>query len=419
MPEPTIHIAGAGLSGLAAAVRLVKAGRRVRVYEAARQAGGRCRSYFDQTLGMEIDNGNHLLLSGNRAAMDFLRAIGSEDKLRGPQSAEFPFVDLATGARWVLRPNEGRIGWWILDAKRRVPGTRALDYLSILGLLRAGPDATIGDVMTCEGMLYRRLWEPLFVAALNTDVPVSTARLAAAVVRETLLAGGRSCRPLVAHQGLAKAFVDPALQFLGTHGMAVEFGRRLRALTFEGGRATRLDLGDAMTDLSPDDRIVLAVPPPVAADLLPGLTVPDNFRAIVNAHFKVAPPPGTPLITGVVGGLVEWIFAFPDRISITVSNGDRLLETPREALAPQIWADVVKALGVAADLPPWQIVREKRATFAALPAQERRRPGAETRWSNLVLAGDWTDTGLPATIEGSIRSGYKAAELVLRLKQGS
>jgi squalene-associated FAD-dependent desaturase len=417
MPEPTIHIAGAGLSGLAAAIRLVQAGRRVRVYEAARQAGGRCRSYFDQTLGMEIDNGNHLLLSGNHAAMEFLRAIGAQDKLRGPQSAEFPFVDLATGERWILRPNEGRIGWWIFDAKRRVPGTRALDYLSILGLLRAGPADTIGDVMRCEGTLYRRLWEPLFVAALNTDVPVSTATLAAAVVRETLLAGGRSYRPLIAYEGLAKAFVDPALQFLGAHGMGVEFGQRLRALTLEGGRATKLDFGDAMTDLSPDDQIVLAVPPPVAADLLPGLTVPDDFRAIVNAHFKVAPPPGTPLITGVVGGLVEWIFAFPDRISITISNGDRLLETPREALAPQIWADVAKALGVAADLPPWQIVREKRATFAALPAQERRRPGAETAFANVVLAGDWTDTGLPATIEGSIRSGNKAAQVVLNRMQ--
>jgi squalene-associated FAD-dependent desaturase len=417
MPEPTIHIAGAGLSGLAAAIRLVQAGRRVRVYEAARQAGGRCRSYFDQTLGMEIDNGNHLLLSGNHAAMEFLRAIGAQDKLRGPQSAEFPFVDLATGERWILRPNEGRIGWWIFDAKRRVPGTRALDYLSILGLLRAGPADTIGDVMRCEGTLYRRLWEPLFVAALNTDVPVSTATLAAAVVRETLLAGGRSYRPLIAYEGLAKAFVDPALQFLDVRGMGVEFGQRLRALTLEGGRATKLDFGDAMTDLSPDDQIVLAVPPPVAADLLPGLTVPDDFRAIVNAHFKVAPPPGTPLITGVVGGLVEWIFAFPDRISITISNGDRLLETPREALAPQIWADVAKALGVAADLPPWQIVREKRATFAALPAQERRRPGAETAFANVVLAGDWTDTGLPATIEGSIRSGNKAAQVVLNRMQ--
>lgn len=414
MSAPVIHIAGAGLSGLAAAIGLVQAGRRVRVYEAARQAGGRCRSYFDQTLGMEIDNGNHLLLSGNHAALAYLRSLGAEGMLRGPEQAEFPFVDLTTNERWVLRANEGRIGWWIFDSRRRVPGTSPLDYLAVLSLLRAAPDDTIADVMTCEGILYRRLWEPLFVAALNTDVPQSTARLAAQVVRETLMAGGRSYRPLVAYEGLAKAFVDPALKFLAGRGMAVEFGQRLRALTLEGGRATRLDFGDAMVELSPDDQLLLAVTPPVAADLLPGLTVPDDFRAIVNAHFKTAPPAGAPLITGVVGGLVEWIFAFPDRISITISNGDRLLETPREDLAPRIWADVARVLDVAADLPPWQIVREKRATFAALPDQERRRPGAETRWSNVALAGDWTDTGLPATIEGSIRSGNRAAELILK-----
>ena len=413
MPQPLIHIAGAGLSGLAAAIALVQAGRRVRVYEAARQAGGRCRSYFDQTLGMEIDNGNHLMLSGNHAAMDYLRALGAENMLRGPEQAEFPFIDLTTGERWLLRPNAGRIGWWIFDPRRRVPGTRPLDYLRVLGLLRAAPDDSIADAMACEGTLYRRLWQPLFVAALNTDVPQSTAKLAAQVVRETLMAGGRACRPLVAHEGLAKAFVDPALKFLSERGMAVEFGQRLRALNLEGGRATRLDFGDAMTELSSADQVLLAVPPPVAADLVPNLTVPDDFRAIVNAHFKLAPPAGAPLITGVVGGLVEWIFAFPDRISITISNGDRLLETPREELAPRIWADVARVLGIAAGLPAWQIVREKRATFAALPAQEHRRPGPRTHFDNVALAGDWTDTGLPATIEGSIRSGNRAAALIL------
>jgi uncharacterized protein with NAD-binding domain and iron-sulfur cluster len=108
-------------------------------------------------------------------------------------------------------------------------------------------------------------------------------------------------------------------------------------------------------------------------------------------------------------------------LSVTISAGDALLDTPREQLARTIWAEVAQASALLAkplppdlpsDLPPWQIVRERRATFAATVEQDRRRPGAATAWRNLVLAGDWTNTGLPATIEGAIRSGNRAAELV-------
>ena len=160
---------------------------------------------------------------------------------------------------------------------------------------------------------------------------------------------------------------------------------------------------------------MLAVPPVVARALVPGLVVPEAFHAIVNAHFRIAPPPGQPLILGIVNGLTEWLFAYPDRLSVTISCADRLMETPRQELAETIWREVAELTGLASDLPRWQIVRERRATFAATPAEAARRPGARTRFANLVLAGDWTDTRLPATIEGSIRSGLTAAASVSRV----
>ena len=111
------HIIGAGLAGLSAAVRLAEQGRRVAVYEAAGQAGGRCRSYFDAGFGAVIDNGNHLLLSGNDAAIRYLTLIGGADKLCGPAKAEFDFADLATGERWTLKINEGRWPSWLFDRR--------------------------------------------------------------------------------------------------------------------------------------------------------------------------------------------------------------------------------------------------------------------------------------------------------------
>ncbi|MEO6379783.1 MAG: FAD-dependent oxidoreductase, partial [Caulobacteraceae bacterium] len=133
-----------------------------------------------------------------------------------------------------------------------------------------------------------------------------------------------------------------------------------------------------------------------------------------NAHYRIAPPANAEPIVGVIGGLAEWVFAFPDRLSVTISAADRLLDSDREELAQRIWQDVAVVHGLPLEpLPPWQIVKERRATFAATPQQEAKRPGPETPWENLWLAGDWTATGLPATLEGAVRSGRKAAGLVL------
>ncbi|MBR0938747.1 hydroxysqualene dehydroxylase HpnE [Bradyrhizobium jicamae] len=412
--QKTVHIIGAGISGLSAAMRLANAGYEVAVHEATQQAGGRCRSYFDAATNLTIDNGNHLLLSGNSHAVSYARSIGTEAGLVGPARAQFPFVDLSSGQRWQLDLGDSRFPLWVFDEARRVPDTSLRDYLALAPLVWAGTDALVGKTIPCQGTLYDRLVQPLLLAALNVDPPEGSAGLAGAIVRETLLAGGQACRPLIAREGLSSVLIEPAVKQLQDRGNSVRFGHELRAFTMSGDRVAHLEFGgeDRVT-LADGDAVVLAVPPRAAAALLPGLKTPTKFRAIVNAHFRVDPPRGAAPILGVVGGLVEWLFAFPQRLSVTISNGDRLVDRPREELAQAIWNDVCKAAGVSGELPPWQIVRERRATFEATPEQNALRPGPATGQKNLFLAGDWTATGLPATIEGSVRSGDRAADLVL------
>ena len=413
-PKGKIFVVGAGRAGLSAATVLAERGLPVTVLEAAGQAGGRCRSYFDAALDAVIDNGNHLVLSGNRAVNSYLARIGAKDGLIGPARAEFSFVDLENGERWSLRPSEGALPFWIGRPGRRVPGTKAGDYAQYAPLMWAGGTVRTGDVVKERGPLWRRLMHPFLLAALNTQPEESSAALAGAVLRETLAKGGRFYRPRIAHPSLAAAFVDPALAYLRSKDAKIMLGTRLRGMTLGRRNALALDLGEAALPLTRNDAVVLAVPPWVAKDLIPTMTVPDDFRAIVNAHFKTPRPVGAPTMLGVIGGMAEWIFCFPDRISVTVSGADAIVDRDREEVARRIWADVAKALDITAPMPAWQIVKEKRATFAATPLQDARRPAARTQWRNLYLAGDWTQTGLPATIEGALRSGEVAAALALK-----
>jgi len=409
----TVHVIGAGLAGLSCATALAEKGARVEVYEGAPQAGGRCRSYIDPVLGQTIDNGNHLILSGNHATMDYLLRIKARGRLAGPDTARFDFADVQTGEHWTITPNEGPLPYWTLTKSRRVPDTTFSDYAGLAGLMWAREPKRICDVIRCEGPLWKRLMKPFLLAALNTEPETASAALAGAVIRETLAKGGRAYRPRIAHPTLAAAFVEPAQRYLADRRTSIQLGQRLRRIVLDDKHAVALEFPDNTVPLSRGDTVILAVPPWAAKELLPKIAAPDDFRAIVNAHFKMAAPTGAPLMLGVIGGTAEWIFSFPDRISTTISGADRLVDMDRDALIALIWKDVATALNITAPMPEWQIVKERRATFAATPEQAAKRAPAKTQWANLFLAGDWTATGLPATIEGAVRSGHKAAELAL------
>jgi squalene-associated FAD-dependent desaturase len=418
-----VHVIGAGLAGLAAALALTADGLAVTVHEAGSAAGGRCRSYFDKELGLRIDNGNHLLLSGNRAAKAYIAEVGAEAAFQTADRAVFPFMDLKTGERWSVRPNNGRIPWWVLTDRRSVPDSRLSDYLGMARIARIQDDTVVAESMR-RGRLYWRLLEPVAVAALNTSSQEGLARLLGAVMRETLLRGGKACRAMLPKEGLSEGLIHPALSTLRARGAEIRLNSRIAELAIEAGRITALRGPDGPIALKPDDAVVLAVPPWVAADLLPGLVAPDAFEAILNIHYRYAADPAGPLgeagFIGLTSGTAEWLFMKPGHVSVTISAANSMVDDAARAIATLVWPNVVDALGLPADvketLPPFRVVKEKRATFAATARQEVRRPNARTeRAANLALAGDWTDTGLPATIEGAIRSGRSAADVVLTL----
>lgn len=415
------HIIGAGLAGLSTAVRLCNAGIDVSVYEGAGQAGGRCRSYPDTRLQRTIDNGNHLVLSGNPAALSFLDLIGTRHELAGGSEAKFPFVDLASGERWAVHPNPGPVPWWILDSRRRIPGTGLSDYLGGVALALAGPGKSVGDVVPATGVIAERFWEPFTLAVMNAPPEESSARLLWSVVRETFVRGGAHCIPLFAARGLGAAFIDPALEFVRRSGSEITFNKRLTALEFDRESVSTLVFRDETVSIADEDQVVLAVSPAQLASFMPKLDIPEQSGVIVNAHFVVkdaavleyAPP-----FIGVLNGASQWIFVRDDVVSITISAAGALgLDSAsEETMLPDLWNEVRNALNMdrEAGYVAGRIVKEKRATFDQSPSAVLRRPKTATMYQNLMLAGDVIDTGLPATIEGAIRSGEMAAECVLQ-----
>ena len=404
----TVHIVGAGLAGLAAAVYLKtrKSNIHVRMYESSNRAGGRCYSFTDPHLGRQIDNGNHLLLSGNHATARYLELLGATHAWVEPTPAGFPFVDLRTGERWRIRP--GLWPWWVTA----IPGATVPDVLQLFRLGTAPSTATIYERMGQAGALYEKLIEPLAVSALNTSAHDGAATLLWRVLRETILKGNSFCRPLMARRGLTDGLVDPALTLMKKHRTPVHYGHRLRSIHTEDDRAVKLDFATTSPTLAREDCVILAVPPRVMTSLLPDVPTPHGHCPIINAHY-VLPSPLPHSVVGLIGGMTQWIFVRHDIASVTVSAAEELIHHDKAVLARMLWKDVALALQIKDnDLPPCRVIKEKYATFRQTPDNELCRPGTATALKNVFLAGDWTDTRLPASIEGAIRSGFAAAQAI-------
>ena len=191
-----------------------------------------------------------------------------------------------------------------------------------------------------------------------------------------------------------------------------------RDLVVEAQRTTQLRFSNREIEVSRDDIVVLATPAPVTATLVPDLTVPVYTYPIVNAHFRV--PDRVQLasdagLIGIVGGTAQWLFFRGDIISATVSAADELADATAAYIAQAIWSDITRSIdGVPNEMPEkHRVVKERRATISQTPESNRMRPNTICHLENLLLAGDWTNTGLPATIEGSIKSGNSAADIIL------
>jgi hypothetical protein len=401
MKRPTVHVIGAGLSGLSAAAHLTALARfDVVVHERGREAGGRRHAFFDETDGTYVDSVNATVWPHWRATRALIAAIGAELEWRDG-AREIAFVDMRTSERWTLRPGLGRRPWWALDSRRRAPGHAARDYFHLARLGR-------GSVAPTDGLAAERLWRPLSLAALNLAPENAALDLLAGELEEALEAPRLA--PLHPRRDLGRALLLPLTQHLERQGVAIRYERTLQALRFDRDRLAAMEFAHDRVELGPRDAVLLAVPPWVAAPLAPGILTPDAFTSTITAHYSDLPSVDAADLTCVLNGPVHGVFKRGAGVSVTVRDAGADIEAPKEALAAKYWTAVAAVTGLSDVLPAWRLIKQKRAAFAATPEQNALRPETTTAWRNLVLAGSYVRDGLAESMETAVRSGERAAQ---------
>jgi squalene-associated FAD-dependent desaturase len=391
----TVHVIGAGLAGLGAALAAACAGTRVVLHEATGQAGGRCRSFHDRVLDRVIDNGTHVVLGANAATRRYLRAIGGEGAMSTTAPARFDFLDLASGESWSIAPPFGR-----------VPGARPRDWARVIRLPFAARSRSVKQALDGGDALYRRLWEPLAIAALNVDPAKAPALDLARLVGRLAWRGERGWRASLAEPGLSAALVEPALATLAELGVETRFNHRLTGLDGREDRVETLAFGGERMRVDEADRVILAVPWHAAIALDPRLDGGGEAQPVVNAHFKLPAPRRGVMLLGLLGGLAQWLMVRGDVASVTLSAAAEI-DDRDETLLARLWRDVALTLSLPREpAPSGRLLVERRATLASTLAKPRRRP--RSPWGNMLIAGDWIAPEWPCTIEAALRSGEAA-----------
>jgi len=431
-------IVGAGWSGLACAVELVRRGHRPLVLDAAPHAGGRARS-FAHELGAkvaELDNGQHLLLGGYVATLELLRAVGID---RSSALAGSPFaLTYADGWRVAAAPLPAP---WHLAAA--LLGTRSLSLAERWSLARwarraanAGwrrdaPDEPAAALFAGEpAALVRRLWRPLCLAALNVELEEASSRILLNVLRDSLGgSAGDSCL-LVPRVGLSRLFPDAAVAWLRARGAEVRLHSTVTGLEVGGaGAGHTVQLRDERIGAG---HVVLAVPADRAADLIEGTHAAMEPAALLLRSIRFAPiatvylryAAGTRLARPVIALLDDaqrgvhgqWAFdrgaldpSMDGIVSVIISGEGPYRSLERNALGDAVAKQLRAALGLPAPLAHYAIT-EKHATI--VPAPGLLRPAAVLPVAGIYLAGDSADSPYPSTIEGSVRSGLAAAAAI-------
>jgi zeta-carotene desaturase len=450
MKSCDVVVVGAGVAGLRAAVALAARGARVVVLESKAVLGGRATAFTDPQTGEAVDNGQHVMLGCYHETFAFLRQIGTEDRVRVQAGLEVDFVDPAGERSRLSLPGlpppinfiAGLLDWTALGWRDRLAALqlarpiqlaqkeqRAKSRGQIPTRIAASPGETVEEWLITNGQTARireMLWEPLALAALNQSVRVAAAPPFVAVLAQMFGGGPKDASLALPTWPLDQVYAEPARRFIEARGGEVRIGCHARVHLAQGA----VSHVDARGERLHAHAVVAAVPWYALVDLFAGDLGPVEAIRAAAAATKPSPIASvnlwldrrvlrTPFL-GLPGRSMQWVFDKEQMFESSTSHITLVSSGADEVMAMQNEALIALALGELRDAVPdargakvtrASVVRERRATYSLAPGQPKR-PAAATDVRGLVLAGDWVETGLPATIEGAAISGRRAAEIV-------
>ncbi len=441
--NPDVIIVGGGVSGLAAAVRLSGAGARVTLLEQAQKLGGRCYSFRDPATGDIVDNGQHVLVGAYHRTLAYLETIGTRQFLTTEKG--ITFADPSEG-RAVLRfprlPAPFHVASGLLSF-RLLPIADRWGCVRVGRHLRAWSEATERSLASQSVDIWlsslgqsesarRVLWDPFCVSVMNERPESASALLFARSLRRAFFGVRDDAAVLIPTIGQSELYVEPACRLLLGAGARIIAGTEVDRITLERGKATGVRLADGT--LMASGSVIAAVPPHALARMVPpeaAKAAPfDSLGAfasspIVSVHLWFDREILDVDFIGLIGQDVQWVFnrrritgggSTAGYLSALISGAYRQVDLAKEELVELAIRDIASVAPecARARLLSSLVIKEKRATFSATAGAERLRPSAATPIGGFFLAGDWTDTGLPATIEGAITSGETAAARVVR-----
>ncbi len=420
----TVHIIGGGLSGLSCAVSLIKnKKKKINIYEASGIFGGRCRSYKEKKLNCILDNGNHLIINAYKNTFKYLNEINALDELISNKTTFYPFIEINKLKKWNVRPYSFIFPWWIFFKSCRPLNISFLEFIKSLKIIFAKKNQKVTDIIKKNELIYNRFWKPFTIAVLNTNPNEASARLLSKIILKILFFQNNPLKPFMAKNSLDKTFIKPAIKRIKESGGVLKTNSRLKKIEFQKNQAKKIIFNDKIINLKKNDALVLAVTPNIISKILPYLKTPKKSNCILNIHYKLNSKikpikmPNNSFFIGIIGGMIDWIFKKGNVISITISAANKLNNIDDKKISKIIWKEIEKIFDLGKnEIPNHKIIREKMATFVQSPREIYKKPEATTKYKNIFLAGDWIDTGLPATIEGAITSGYNVTNIINKLK---
>jgi squalene-associated FAD-dependent desaturase len=435
-------VIGAGFAGLSAAVRMAATGARVLVLEARARLGGRATAFRDRDTGEEVDNGQHVLLGCYTATFDFLREIQALDRVRVQPQLAITMIDRAGRRSQLVCPPlppplhllAGVLEWDALAWRDKVAVLRmAAPLATARRQLAGGRDIAASPGETVDAWLVRNgqtarlremLWHPLALAALNQPPEIAAAPPFARVLAEMFGSDPKAAAIALPATPLHLMYAEPARTYLESRGGTVLTGVTARvavdrdavaAVVTGGDRWTAPTVVSAVPWFALND-LFEAPPPALSATFARASAMASSPIVTVNLWFD-RPIMDVPFL-GLPGRAMQWVFDKraicgdgASHLSLVSSGASPLVQLTNDQLIAAAHQELLEALpGIRpARLVRATVIREPRATFSIAPGQPVR-PSTSTPVRGFLLAGDWTDTGLPATIESAVRSGHLAAD---------